>query len=154
LIAAFVLVLRDYRLIPQPAADLMFGLAAAWAVAGFGRGIAVALFAPGESGRPIIPWADQTAQTYAAHLSWGAAALGITIFLNSMPRATGAPLVPVVATWALFALVFVLIAMHLLLRPLQPDSRGESATGAVARLPWLRILLWPVAVAVAVALVT
>ena len=46
LITAFVLVLRDYRLIPQPAADLLLGLAVAWAVAGFGRGVAVALFAP------------------------------------------------------------------------------------------------------------
>jgi potassium-dependent mechanosensitive channel len=153
LIAAFVLVLRDYRLIPQPAADLLFGLAAAFAVAGFGRGVAVALFAPGQSGRRIIPWADRTADIYAAHLSWGAAALGITIFLSAVHRATGAPLAPVVATWALFALAFVVIAMHLLLRPVQPDPRAEDATAVVSRLPWLRILLWPIAVAVAVALV-
>jgi small-conductance mechanosensitive channel len=154
LIAAFVLVLRDYRLIPQPAADLLLGLALAWAVAGFGRGVAVALFAPGESGRRIIPWADHTAEIYAAHLSWGAAALGITILLNALHRATGAPLAPVVATWALFALAFVAIAMHLLWRPAQFDSRPESGAAVVARLPWLRVLLWPITVAVAIALVT
>jgi small-conductance mechanosensitive channel len=154
LIAAFVLVLRDYRLIPQPAADLTLGLAAAWAVAGFGRGVAVGLFAPGESGRRIIPWADQAAESYAAHLSWGAAALGVTIFLNALHRASGAPLAPVVATWALFGLAFVIIAMHLLWRSAQADFHAETATAAAgARLPWLRVLLWPVAVAVAIALV-
>ena len=153
LIAAFVFVLRDYRLIPQPAADLLLGLAAAWAVAGFGRGVAVALFAPGQSFRRIIPWADQAADSYAAHLSWGAAALGVTILLNALHRASGAPLAPVVATWALFALAFVLIALHLLWRSAQADFHAESATAAGARLPWLRVLLWPIAVAVAIALV-
>jgi small-conductance mechanosensitive channel len=153
LIAAFVFVLRDYRLIPQPAADLTLGLAAAWAVAGFGRGVAVALFAPGQSGRRIIPWADQAADSYAAHLSWGAAALGVTILLNALHRASGAPLAPVVATWALFALAFVLIALHLLWRSAQADFHAESAIAAGARLPWLRVLLWPVAIAVAIALV-
>jgi potassium efflux system protein len=153
LIAAFVMVLRDYRLIPQPAADLLFGLAAAWAVAGFGRGVAVALFAPGQSFRRIIPWAEQAADLYAAHLSWGAAALGVTIFLNALHRASGAPLAPVVATWTLFALAFVIIAMHLLWRSAQIYFRSENLTATGARLPWLRVLLWPIAIAVAVALV-
>jgi potassium-dependent mechanosensitive channel len=153
LIAAFVLVLRDYRLIPQPAADLLLGLAAAWAVAGFGRGVAVALFAPGQSFRRIIPWADNTADTYAGHLSWGAAALGVTILLNALHRASGAPLAPVVATWATFGLAFVIIAMHLLWRPVQVDFHAENATPTVTRLPWLRVLLWPIAIAVAIALI-
>ena len=153
LITAFVLVLRDYRLIPQPAADLLFGLAAAFAVAGFGRGVAVALFAPGQSFRRIIPWADQAADLYAAHLSWGAAALGLTIFLTALHRASGAPLAPVVATWALFGLAFVVIALHLLWRSAQIYFRSENLTATGARLPWLRVLLWPVAIAVAVALV-
>jgi potassium efflux system protein len=153
LITAFVLVLRDYRLIPQPAADLLLGLAVAWAVAGFGRGVAVALFAPGQSFRRIIPWADQAADLYAAHLSWGAAALGVTIFLNALHRASGAPLAPVVATWALFALAFVIIAMHLLWRSAQIYFRSEDLTATGARLPWLRVLLWPIAIAVAIALV-
>ncbi|MBV9970607.1 MAG: mechanosensitive ion channel family protein, partial [Xanthobacteraceae bacterium] len=152
LIAAFVLVLRDHRLIPQPAADLLVGLAAGWAVAGFGRGVAVALFAPRESFRRIIPWADQAAVSYAAHLSWGAAALGLTILLSALHRASGAPLAPVVATWALFAAAFVIIAVHLLWRSAQADFRAESAVESGARLPWLRILLWPITIAVAVAL--
>jgi potassium-dependent mechanosensitive channel len=154
LITAFVFVLRDYRLIPQPAADLLLGLAAAWAVAGFGRGVAVALFAPGESGRRIIPWAEQAADIYAAHLSWGAAAFGVTIFLNALHRASGAPLAPVVATWALFALAFVVIATHLLWRSAQIYLRGENLTATGARLPWLRVLVWPIVVTVAIALVT
>ncbi len=154
LTVAFVLVLRDYRVIPQPAADLGFGLAIAAAVAGFGRGVAVALFAPGESARRIIPWADQAAESYAAHLSWAAAAFGLTVFLNVLHRACGAPLAPVVATGALFAFAVLVIAMHLLWRSAQADFRAENAGAAGARLPWLRIVLWPIAVAIVVALVT
>ena len=60
---------------------------------------------------------------------------------------------PVVATWALFALAFVLIALHLLWRSAQADFHAESAIAAGARLPWLRVLLWPIAIAVAIALV-
>jgi potassium-dependent mechanosensitive channel len=173
---AFVVVLRDYMLIPQPAADLGFGLAVAAAVAGFGRGVAVALFAPGETARRIVPWADQAAESYAAHLSWAAGAFGLALFLNFLHRASGAPLAPLVATWAVFALVFLIIAMHLLWRSAQADFRAESAGMAGARLPWLssparsapptkppapppprlpwlRIVLWPIVVAVAVALV-
>ncbi len=154
LIVAFVLVLRDYMLIPQPAADLGFGLAVAAAVAGFGRGVAVALFAPGEAARRFIPWADQAAESYAAHLSWAAGAFGIAIFLNFLHRASGAPLVPLVATWALFGLVFLIIVMHLLWRSAQADFRAEGVSMAGARLPWLRVVLWPIAVVIAVALVT
>jgi potassium-dependent mechanosensitive channel len=155
LTVAFVLVLRDYMLIPQPAADLGFGLAVALAVAGFGRGVAVALFAPGEAARRIIPWADQAAESYAAHLSWAAGALGIAIFLNFLHRASGSPLAPVIATWAVFAAVFLIIVMHLLWRSAQADFRAESAIAAAgARLPWLRVVLWPIAVTVAIALVT
>jgi potassium-dependent mechanosensitive channel len=157
LTVAFVLVLRDYRMIPQPAADLGFGLAVAAAVAGFGRGVAVALFAPGEPARRIIPWADQAAESYAAHLSWAAGAFGLAILLNFLHRASGAPLAPVVATWALFAAVFLIIVMHLLWRSAQADFRAESASVASvagARLPWLRVVLWPIAVVIAVALVT
>ena len=148
-----LLLLRDYRLIPQPAADLLLGLAVAFAVAGFGRGVAVALFAPGRSFRRLIPWADQAADLYAAHLSWGAGALGVTIFLNALHRASGAPLAPVIATWALFALAFVVIAMHLLRRSAQIYFRSEDLTATGARLPWLRVLLWPIAIAVAISLV-
>jgi potassium-dependent mechanosensitive channel len=76
LIAATVLVLRDSMLMPPAVAGLGFGLAAAVAVATTGRGVAVALFAPGEGARRLVPWSDQAAETYAAHLDWAAAAFG------------------------------------------------------------------------------
>jgi small-conductance mechanosensitive channel len=154
LIVAFVLVLRDYGLIPQPAANIGFGFALAAAVAGFGRGVAVALFAPDESERRIVPWSDQAAESYAAHLSWAAGALGVALFINALHRATGAPLAPVIATWALFAVVFLLVVMHLLWRSAQADFHAESVSPTGAKLPWLRALLWPIVVVVAVALVT
>ena len=153
LTVVFVMVLRDYRLMPQPAADLGFGLAVALAVAGLGRGVAVALFAPGQSARRLFPWADQAAESYAAHLSWAAGVLGATLFINALHRSSGAPLAPVVATWALFALAVLVIVLHLLWRSAQAYFRAAEASPANASLPWLRVVLWPVAVAVAVALV-
>jgi small-conductance mechanosensitive channel len=153
LTVVFVMVLRDYRLMPQPAADLGFGLAVALAVAGLGRGVAVALFAPGQSVRRLFPWADQAAESYAAHLSWGAGVLGAALFINALHRSSGAPLAPVVATWALFALAILIILLHLLWRSAQAYFRAAEASPANASLPWLRVVLWPVAVTVAVALV-
>ena len=82
------------------------------------------------------------------------AAFGLAMFLNVLHRASGAPLAPVVATWAVFAVAFLVIVMHLLWRSAQVDFRAESAVAAGARLPWLRVVLWPIAVAVAIALVT
>jgi len=85
---------------------------------------------------------------------WAAGAFGIAIFLNFLHRASGAPLAPVIATWALFTIVFLIIAVHLLWRSAQADFRAEGASMAGARLPWLRVVLWPIVVAVAVAVVT
>jgi potassium-dependent mechanosensitive channel len=65
-IAAAVLVLRNYMLMPPQVAALGFGLAGAVAVAEIGRGVAIALFAPGEGARRIIPFADQAAESYSA----------------------------------------------------------------------------------------
>ncbi len=147
-----VMVLRDYRLMPQPAADLGFGLAIALAVAGLGRGVAVALFAPGQSARRLFPWADQVAESYAAHLSWGAGVLGAALFINALHRSSGAPLAPVIATWALFAASFLVIVLHLLWRSAKSSFRAAEAGAANTSLPWLRIVLWPIAATVAVAL--
>jgi potassium-dependent mechanosensitive channel len=152
LIAATVLVLRDSMLMPPAVAGLGFGLAAAVAVATTGRGVAVALFAPGEGARRLVPWSDQAAETYAAHLDWAAAAFGLTVFLNFLHRATGAPLASEVATGALFAAAVLGIAIHLLWRSAQADFAAADARAA--GLPWLRGVLWPVIVVIAIALVT
>ena len=152
LIAATVLVLRNTMLMPPAVAGLGFGLAAAVAVATTGRGVAVALFAPGESARRLVPWSDRAAESYAAHLGWAAAAFGLTVFLNFLHRSTGAPLASEVATGALFAATILGIAMHLLWRSAQADFDAADAPGA--RLPWLRGVLWPLIVVIAVALVT
>jgi len=66
LIVATVLVLRNFGLMPDPVADIGFGLAVAAVVAGFGRGVAPALFAPRKSERRIVAFADYEAASYAA----------------------------------------------------------------------------------------
>jgi potassium-dependent mechanosensitive channel len=123
------------------------------AVAEIGRGVAIALFAPGEGARRIIPFADPAAESYAAHLSWATAAFGLTVFLNVLHRASGAPLVLIVATGALFAFAVLAIAMHLLWRSARADFHADDSRPAGARLPWLRGAFWPIAGAMAIALV-
>ncbi len=152
-IIAAVLVLRNYMLMPPQVAELGFGFAGALAVAQIGRGIAAALFAPGEGARRIIPFSDQAAESYAAHIGWATAAFGLTVFLNVLYHATGAPLALIVATAALFAAAVLAIAMHLLWRSARADFHADDSGATGARLPWLRGAFWPIAGAMAIALV-
>jgi potassium-dependent mechanosensitive channel len=82
LIAATVLVPRNFGLMPDPIVDIGLGMVAAAFVIGFGRGIAAALFAPGEPARRILPVADHDAEPCASHLTAAAGAFGLAVFLK------------------------------------------------------------------------
>jgi small-conductance mechanosensitive channel len=154
LIAAAVLVLRNFGLMPYPVVDIGFGLAAAAAMVGFGRGVAVALFAPGEPARRIIAFDDREAEIYASHLVAAARVFGIAVFLNAVHRALGSPVAPIIATGELLAFAILAITVHLLWRSTKTDfgAPREGATGI--RLSWLRGILWVVGIAIAASLAT
>jgi potassium efflux system protein len=154
LIAATVLVLRNFGLMPPPVVDVGFGLAAAVAVAGFGRGVAIAVFAPGEPERRVIAFADHEAESYAAHLIWAARVFGVAVFLNVLHRLLSAPLAPIVATGELLAFAILAITIHLLWRSTQADFRVARDGAAGARLTWLRGVFWLAGIAIAAALAT
>ncbi len=154
LVVGVVLVLRNGGLMPAPISDLGFGLAAAVAFAGFGRGVAMALFAPGESGRRIVAWTDREAAGYAAHLTWASRVFGIGVFLNIVHRTLGSPVAPLILTGEVFAFAMMAIGAHLLWRSAQSDFREPGTAAAGAPLPWFRGVFWLIAVVVATALAT
>jgi len=154
LIAATVLVLRNFGLMPYPVVDIGFGLAAAALVAGFGRGVAVALFAPGEPARRIIAFEDHEVESYAAHLVWATRVFGVAVFANVLHRSLRAPVAPIVATGELLAFAILAITIHLLWRSARADFRAAGDRAAGTRLAWLRGIFWLVGIAIATALAT
>jgi small-conductance mechanosensitive channel len=154
LIATAVLVLRNFGLMPYPVVDIGFGLAAAAAVVGFGRGVAVALFGPGAPARRIIAFDDREAESYAAHLIWSARVFAVAVFLNAVHRALGSPIAPIIATGELLAFAILAVTVHLLWRSTHDDF-GAVRDGAVGtRLTWLRGIFWLVGIAIAASLAT
>jgi potassium efflux system protein len=159
LIAATVLVPRNFGLMPDPIVDIGLGLVAAAFMIGFGRGLAAALFAPGEPARRILAVADRDAERCASHLTAAAGAFGLAVFLNAAHRALGAPAAPMIATGELLAVAVLGITLHFLWRSAaedvgadHPDSDHAGAAGRA--LAWLRGILWIAAAALAAALAT
>jgi small-conductance mechanosensitive channel len=154
LIAATVLVLRNFGLMPHPVVDIGFGLAAATLAAGFGRGVAIALFAPGEGARRIIAFEDHEAESYAFHLIWASRVFGVAVFLNVVHRVLGSPVAPIVATGVLLAIAILAITFHQLWRSAQADFRVAPDGAASTWRAWFRGVLWLVGIAIAAALAT
>jgi potassium-dependent mechanosensitive channel len=154
LIVAVVLVLRNFRLISETAVEIGFGLAVAAVVAGFGRGVAIGLFAPGESGRRIIPLADHEAASYASHLLWASRVFGLSVFANEVHRILGASVALFIATGELLAAAILAITIHLSWRSTQAKFRAVQNDSAGTRLAWLRGVLWLLGLVVATGLAT
>ncbi len=153
-VVVIVLVLRNSGLMPSPLPDLGLGLAAAVALAGFGRGVAAALFAPGAAARRIVPWTDREAEAYAGHLTWASRVFGVAVFLNVVHRTLGAPVAPIIVTGALLAFAIAAIAVHLLWRSARADFCDADTSAPGVQLPWFRGIVWLAVIAVLVALVT
>jgi potassium-dependent mechanosensitive channel len=150
-VAGAVAVLDAHGLLPPRIADLGFGLGVSVAIAGFGRGVAYGLFAPGQSGRRLLACGDVEANVLSGHLTWGARLLAFVVFLNLMHKGFSAPISLTVATSAVLAIGLGLLALHLLTR--FPRDAGEGGTAPV-RLAWLRILVWALIVAMSASLIT
>jgi potassium-dependent mechanosensitive channel len=139
-----ILALQGLGILTGPLASFGYGFATAFAVARFGRGAALALFAPDRPERRLVGWQDDEAHAFTRHLSWAARLLGLGIVCNTLLRGTGAPVALSVAVNALTSLSIGCVAAHLLARF---PERQEGV-----RLPGLRVLLWVFVVALVVAL--
>jgi potassium-dependent mechanosensitive channel len=152
LVAATVLVLSNFGLMSDSVAEIGIGLAVATLAAGFGRGVAIGLFAPGEADRRIIALTDQEAAAYASHLIWAARFFGLFILVIKVHHTLGTSGAPIVATGGLFAFSVLAITVHLLWRFAR--VRAAQADGAGTQRGWVRAILWLCTIALAVGLAT
>ena len=143
-IIAAVLAFESLGVVTGTLTGLGYGIAAALAVARFGRGAALALFAPSEPTRRLVGFRDDAARILAGHLIWAARLVGIAVACNVVFRATAAPVAPASAVSALMSLAIAALAGQLIARA--PDPQGG------ARLPALQPVLWLFIATVAVAL--
>ncbi|MBI4273362.1 MAG: mechanosensitive ion channel family protein, partial [Rhizobiales bacterium] len=144
------LVFDAFGLIPLTIMEIGLGLAAATAVASFGRGIAIGLFAAAEPDRRLFSLDDTMAQRLAEHLTLATRVLGGIVLLNILQKAVSAPVSLTVATSALLAAIIAALMVHLLLRL----ARDETTADRVGHLHWLRGAGWLVTAAILVALAT
>jgi potassium-dependent mechanosensitive channel len=155
LTVAAVLVSRNFGLMPDSMVEMGFALAVATMVAGFGRGVAVGLFAPGAPGRRIVALPEQEAASYASHLTWATRLYGLSLLANEMHRILGASVTSFVATSELLAFGILALAAHLLWRSARAKFAGEDETAASQpQRGWLRVVLWLCSIAIAVGLAT
>lgn len=150
LVAATVLVLHNFSLMPDSVAEIGVGLAIAALAAGFGRGVAIGLFAPGEPDRRIVALTDHDAAAYASHLTWAARFFGLFLLANKLHHILGAPEAPIDATRGLFALFILAITVHLLWRFAR--ARATRTDGAGTQRGWVRAILWLCVIAIAIGL--
>src|SRR5262249_31908731 len=85
--------------------EISYGLIAGIAIAAFGRGVAVAAFAPDAPQRRLIAVDDLSARSLASYLAWGTRALGVLVLALAVHKALAAPAAIIVATNMLFALL-------------------------------------------------
>jgi small-conductance mechanosensitive channel len=149
-VAAAVLILDAFGLMPERFMNIGFGLAAAFGIAAFGRGVAVGLFAVDNPDRRLISIRDEVAQLVASHLVWAARVLGVIVFLNIVQQAIVAPVSLTVATSAIFAILIAAILCHFLFRVGRSDVPDDEISGV----GWLRAGGWLLVIGIVAALLT
>ncbi len=149
-VAGAVLIIDAFGLMPERIQAVGLGLAAAIGIASFGRGVAIALFAPGEPARRLLSISEDVAQLLSRDMTWAARALGTVGFITLLLRSVVAPVSLTVATSALFALIVAGILCHFLFR----IGRTETPEDEVSRAAWLRTAGWLLVIGIVAALAT
>jgi GDSL-like lipase/acylhydrolase family protein len=129
--------------------EISYGLIAGIAVAAFGRGVALAVFAPDARQRRLLAVNDLSARSLASYLVWGTRALGVLVLTLAVHKALAAPAATIVATNMLFALVTCTLLLRLLL-----SHRHGGGTTTLPLAHWLRILGWLILGVIAIALIS
>jgi small-conductance mechanosensitive channel len=150
IVAAAVLILDAFGLMPDRFMNIGFGLAAAIGIAAFGRGVAVGLFAVDEPERRLLSIRDDLARSVASHLVWAARLLGAIVFLNIVQQAIVAPVSLTVATSAIFATLIAAILCHFLFQV----GKSEVPEDEISGVGWLRAGGWLLVIGIVAALLT
>lgn len=152
LVVAVVLILDGFGLVPARIMEIGLGLIVATAVASFGRGVALALFAPDEPQRRLLAMHEQTASLIARHMIAAARILGVIIFVNVTQRALVAPVALTIATSILLAASVAILLGHFLYRA--NLGRPGADQDDIGRAQWLRAAGWLLASTIVVSLMT
>lgn len=150
LIGGVFLILDGFGLMPARIMEIGFGLIAATAIASFGRGVGVGLFAPDAPDRRLLPMSDGTARLLAWHLTSAARILGTIIFINIVLGALAASVSLTVATGIILAATIAALLSHFLFRIGRDAEDSDDVSGA----QWLRGAGWLLVAAIATSLVT
>lgn len=145
-----LLILNAFGLLTERVGNIGLTLVVAIAVAAFGRGVAVGLFAPGDPDRRLLAVQEETAGLVAANLIWVSRILGAVILINVILQTIIAPVTLTIATNVIFA---ALIAA-LLCRFLYLMGNRSALEDDVAGAGWLRSAGWLLAIGIGAALVT
>jgi potassium efflux system protein len=145
-----LLILNAFDLLTERVGTIGLTLAIAVAVAAFGRGVAVGLFAPGDPDRRLLSVQEETARLIAGKLIWAARILGAVILTNAILQTIVAPVTLTVVTNVIFAAIIVVS----LCRFLFLLGNRETLEDDVAGSGWLRSAGWLLAIGIIAALVT
>lgn len=149
-VAGAVLILDAFGLMPERITNIGFSLAVAVAIAAFGRGVAVGLFAADDPERRLLSIGDDTARLLSSTLIWAARILGAIVFFNVLQRAVVAPVSLTVATSAIFSVIIAAILGHFLFVVGRSHEQDDEVSGA----GWLRAGGWLLVVGIAASLMT
>ncbi len=111
-----LLILSSLGLLTNRIDPIVQALVASVAVAALGRAVAISLFALDQQARRLVPLDARLAAVLHSFLVWGTAALGLTIVLQAIHKASFAPLIITIATNALFATVTAALLALLIFR--------------------------------------
>lgn len=141
-LALFILVMtaEKFDLTSPRATTIGLGLVVALGIASVGRAVARALLTPAAAEHRLFPIEERAARLTAAHLTWGARILAITVAVNTIHKVTLAPVALTVAMSAVLAIANATLVAHLLLR--LPRSTEGRQDGSNPPLQWLRALAW------------
>jgi potassium efflux system protein len=145
-----LLILNAFGLLTERVGNIGLTLVIAVAVAAFGRGVAVGLFAPGDPERRLLSVQEETAGLVAGKLIWAARILGAVILINAVLQTVVAPVALTIATNALFAAVIAAMLCRFLILMGSRQSLEDDVAGA----GWLRTAGWLLAIGMIAALVT
>ena len=145
-----ILILDAFGLMPERMTHIGYSLAIAVAIAAFGRGVAVGLFAPDDPERRLLAIHDNVARLVSSKLVWAARVLGAVVFINALLRAVVAPVSLTVAMSAIFSAIIAAILCHFLFVIGRSHEQDDEVSGA----GWLRAGGWLLTIGIAAALVT
>jgi potassium efflux system protein len=150
-VAIAILVLDGFGLVPPRIMEMALGLVIAVAVAAFGRGVAVGLFAPDDPELRLLKVTDDAARLMTRHMVWAARVLGAVVFITVVQRTIVAQVSLTVATSALFSLTIAGLLAHFLCRI---GRHGGASDDDVSQAHWLRGAGWLLVIGILVSLAT